>query len=266
MHHQSTILETAEESPVIFRDKRAEGRNNAAAGLLKTLSSEAGKRRRRRHWYKAGAVALVALIALTTFILEGKLRFKIGDYWITLAAVAVYEILATRRERQTARKLAELDDPRALGPLIDALELQGDTFSDGSTIAVVKDALARLLPRADADLTARQLNILAEHALNPIENSELALGTIRTIERHKHTEAREEVGQFVDGSGPLADAARACYAALEAEEARLRAAETLLRPSESTVENNLLRAANPAPSAGPADLLRPMGGAGNDGS
>ena len=259
------------QSILTVRDKRSEGRALVVEQLFQTIEREAVKRRKRRvrfKWLAAGAVVLAALLQ---WVLAGRLRIYFAFYWMILGAVAVYEVWATRREREAARKLAALDDPRAVGSLADALELQEDAFTDKATILAIRESLTRLLERGDPDLTTRQVSILADRLLAAHEDPDLLLGVLRVVRRHRHVEAKEAVEPLIELQGEtdsilrVRESARECLAALEEEERRSRAAQTLLRPSAASGDAELLR---PVASDSPAvdNLLRASEASGNPAS
>ncbi len=262
--HMQQLIPTEEESTsYVVHDKLGDARTQAVEELLATIGREAKKRRRRRTWIKRAAVGVVILATLLTLILESKFKFRLGYYWFIVGAVAVYEVLATRVERKAARTLAELDDPRAVGPLTNALELQGDAFSDGATLRAIKSSLARLLLREEPELTERQLNILVEHALEITEESDLVVGVLRTLERHGHVEAMDSVEPLAEIEGDseeehrIQSAAASCLAALKEVERRNKDAGTLLRPSAESANDTLLRVPTTNPVPDSSSLLRP---------
>jgi len=261
---QQLISTEQENSSYVVRDKLGDARTQVVEELLATIDREAKKRRRRRSWIKRAAVGVVILATLFTLVVESKFKFRLGYYWFILGAVAVYEILATRVERASARTLAELDDPRAVGPLTDALELQGDAFSDGATLRAIKSSLARLLLREEPELTERQLNTLVEHAMDINEESDLVIGVLRTLQRHGHVEALDSVEPLAEIEGDseegrrIQGAAAACLSTLKEAERRNREAGTLLRPSAESANDHLLRVSTMTPVSESSSLLRPV--------
>jgi hypothetical protein len=150
-----------------------------------------------------------------------------------------------KRRLEVARKLADYDDVRAVGPLAEALGP-----GDRQVREIAAAALTRLLPRlrpADAGLLNGNQRRCLYRALNG-ENTDLILAILKAFEAVGDDAALPHVERLASGRGraakslPIQRAAQECLPFLRERLEKERGARTLLHPST-------------APSV-PADALR----------
>jgi hypothetical protein len=246
----------------------------AIGDVLSLVQKEADKRRRRQRFIQWGLIIYGGVIALIVAIwaVRGaatgdwdgfprdilKSFGSLGGLFIAYAAVSASQKAGTEF-------LAKYNDPRAIGPLLDALE-----FPDKKLQGVVLSALVRLLPTLEPQhsetLTAEQRGILrARLKTGPADFTEAALkalsvlGDTAAIPDVEASIQRLERQKSADPG--LLTAARTTLSRLEEIRERLREKETLLRPADAVEGDRLLRPAESAGEVDPAVLLRPANSA-----
>ncbi len=186
-----------------------------------------------------------------------------------------------RRRREIASVLANQDDVRSVGALIDSLSLE-----DGRMHEIAIDGLIRLLPRLKASdatlLTAvqrtRLCHILSLPAEKPLfsdigyvfrraneKDIELRVAILAALEQIGDRSALPIVVRLANGKAKTAgqrriqEAAQACLPALQLLTRLEGDPLTLLRASDAanTAPGTLLRAAQGVAQTPPGELLRP---------
>ncbi len=202
-----------------------------------------------------GAANIALTEAVSGFPVQGYLWFMIGG---SLAA----SNLTTPTHRAILRTLGSIQDKRAVGPLLDAIEPR-----DKTSKLLVEEALLRVLPLiTDADgylvnaqQHARLLGLLAH------ENRELAIAALGALQLVGDQSAVYHIRRCADGhvklfnKDPYRRQAAVALIAIGERLERTRETAQLLRPAErpEDEESVLLR-----PAVGPGDtdastLLRP---------
>lgn len=223
---------------------------------------------RRRIYFVSilgGYVALSIVGALTHY------RWQATLFCLYMAGgVALAAILAlNKRHLSAARILAQSDEPRVIGSLIEALE-----FGDTSVRTIVESSLVRLLPRlrpTDSGLLNGDHRAMLYRMLNmrnAQSKADLLVVILRSLPNIGDVIAVSKVNELVTAKvhtpneKRVQDAAIRCLPSLREHVERERAnsfflrpvttpdpsAETLLRPAHGTADPNpslLLRASTP---------------------
>lgn len=229
--------------------------------LLATLQQEAQNRRNRRRAFAIGvtlylAIVIGAMISLTAA--TGKFPFIMISGISSMTAVVATVNAASKKQTEATKRLAQFDDVRAVGPLVDALG-----FQDKDTRNVAGEALVRLLPRlqaSDASLLNVEQRRLLTRALDG-KNQPLSLAILKALEQVGDEQSLPTVERLAKGLGPsaLQQAARNCLPTLTMRVEHLRASAELLRAADGnmTPQGVLLRpAAATQTEIDPSVLLR----------
>ncbi len=189
-------------------------------------------------------------------------------YLFSVIAVIVVAARFSRQYRQSTRVLAQADDVRLVGPLIDRL---GPGRKGRSVRRMVRQALTNLLPRLKASdaslLTARQKGRLVRHLAQLAlfqRDKEFQIAILRALEQIGGAEALPVVEGMTHRTPRWADQVQVHDAAVEClQYLRQRASEeeshrTLLRSADRDVSDDrmLLHPAGGTPAADPDVLLR----------
>lgn len=238
----------------------------AVDALMDVLRKESAKRRRKR-WALAIVVAYVVTM-LTIIILTRKAEL-IGSV-SSMSGVVVSLMAISQAQKNAAKKLAEFDDIRAVGFLVEALYYQ-----DPGVREAAADRLTTLLPRlqaSDAGLMTEEQRTALYKAITMPPARRARSGDwafVRAALRSLEQIGDERALPFVEslaGCTPrnaaqaeIVDAARECKPALLERIAQQRAAMSLLRPAHAPASSGdtLLRATYGPGEADPALLLRP---------
>ncbi len=239
----------------------------ALPAIRELLEAESARRRRRRPLQLAYAWAIFGLYILLQCNLFNPLAWGLipvlGLLFIGLARLCS----VTPVQVEAIRTLAAIDDVRAVGPLLEALEWR-DLASFTGVQSLAAQSLSRLLPRLrqeDADLLddrqrACLYRLLRHHPSD--DQTELILALLSAVAKVGDTRAvahLERMTLDVRGGPPRQRVRRSAQEALALLRERLGSApRTLLRASSSTPANEYLRPVNTAsPSTDPSQLLRP---------
>lgn len=215
--------------------------------LLQVLERENRKKSRRFAQFLTlfSIAGLIVSVAFDEFF-HIKIGGMFGGLWMGLAGLAAY-YAPTSLQKAAAAKVADSDDIRAVGPLVEALDKQ-----DGATKKAAAKALTRLLPRlkySDDLLDRRQLGYLREGFRKGHRDFKLAV--LRALPQIGDERFLSRVAALANGKGAarrdveLRDAAVMCHEALKErieEDKTTRLA--LLHPVESPDSNALLRPAS----------------------
>ncbi len=239
--------------------------------LLEALKLEAPKRVKRRR-----KIILACCVGFTLwFVLMAMLRESFHGMnpaffsYMSFVPMVVAAMAATEGQKKLVKQLAQYDDKRAVGPLIEAL-----MYNDPATVAAAKTALTRLLPELRASdrhlLNTEQRAILNTQLLMrglkvTAGQSQLALSILTALGQVGDAGAFTTVEKVANGAGIGKDpsvrmAATECLPFLE-EAARLEeASHTLLRASAPGASPEaLLRPASSGPESHAEQLLRAAG-------
>jgi HEAT repeat protein len=194
----------------------------------------------------------VVLVLLGTVTLLG---FRFLLHWVFRSS------LYTRRQRQVLLGLAELNDLRGVGPLLEAL-----TFPDTQVRTSAAKALVSLLPQLPC-LEGSQLNPELRPNLHAAltsteraQDTPLLLALLRLVEK-VGTEADMGMVEYLAHMAKTEEARQAAQACLPLMRARIeqtRNEQTLLRATTSpeVVAGELLRPASGLEETSPQQLLR----------
>ena len=175
-----------------------------------------------------------------------------------------FSTLARKERARLSRTLAQCDDVRAVGPLIEALFLRNRNVT-----AEAAEALKRLLPRLQAEdadlLTEGQCAYLRLYLAFRGEDPDLVLAIVKAYEQIGRNDDLLFVQKLAAGKGKagkdrrVQEAAQAYLDYVRKQEELRQAPQVLLRASGSAdvSTETLLRAAEGAPDAAPDQLLRP---------
>jgi hypothetical protein len=182
---------------------------------------------------------------------------------------------APRRYRRLLTGLSRVDDIRAAGPLIDALDitrpwLMGAERPDIAVQNAAKVALTRILPRltrSDAgQVSSGQQSVLSSklYGGNSDLDFDFLLAILHALEKVGDSEAMTAVAFWTRAYSQdekvklLRAAAIMCQKALQVRAVQEKKAGTLLRPAEPEPPGVLLRAAAGVPTSEESTLVRPM--------
>ena len=246
---------------------------------IANVDAQLEKLREERRRHSNPGMRIGFLIASWVFIVPFTLYmtclnfFVAGGSWIhgviwallTLCATQLHRLALSNTQSEAARRLAETDDIRAVGPLTEALE-----WPDASIQRTAADGLTRLLPRLSAS-DANLLNSKHRAALykllrirNAGANERLLLSILRALqqvgdeaaipvvqrlsEARAYTQRQRNVKQVAIDTLPL----------LEVTARNQGASAMLLRASTAhdTPSDLLLRGAMASPETAPQQLLR----------
>ena len=226
------------------RDLRAMG----SAAIEPMLLAVVEELRSRGRWqlFCAALIGIVVAVDIIKAIEHG--LFSVNP--AGLASILLFFLRlpgATTRQRSLVHILADINDPRAVGPLADALAFTDS--SDWEARKVAKASLIRILP---------QLRSSDAHMLNGTQRKQLGgalsgrdkpliLATLKALEQVGDERDLPFVEKVCSADREVMEAAKACLLFLR------------IRTEQKKVSNTLLRASSPN-SATPDMLLRPATG------
>ncbi|HZO89820.1 MAG TPA: hypothetical protein VFB38_15940 [Chthonomonadaceae bacterium] len=234
----------------------------ALDSLLALVKQEAAKRKKRRRIFVTIIVCYIVFVLGMAIIFEGKLDPALFNSIGSMSGLIGAAFAVSQAQRNAAKKLAEFEDIRVVGPLAEALE-----FGDKNIRAVAEDALIKLLPRlqaSDASLLNEEQRACLNRALKG-KNGALAKAILKAYEQVGDEKALPFVQKLAAGEGRAAKdasirtAAQECLPYLEKLVAQQRASQTLLRAADAaeTPPDVLLRPAEGGVSStAPEQLLR----------
>ncbi len=248
--------------------RRALGEHGAEVvpALQSVLRTERLKKRQRRplRWAYGGAILFFFLIFqyyLATPLAWGLIPV-LGVLFVGLARLCAI----TPVQVEAIKTLAALDDVRAVGPLLEALELR-DFATFTGVRAVATQALLRLLPRLrpedapllDNEQRACLYRLMRHHPSD--DQTELIIALLGAVAQVGDTQAvnpLERMTKDTQGGTPRQRVQFSAQAALTRLRQRLgRTPSTLLRAASDGPASELLHPANAAPPTEPTQLLRP---------
>lgn len=240
--------------------------------LLSVLADERAKLRRQQRatqWAVGGIMGGIVFLVLLMAMIQkhfdwSNLTIYLGCFGSLGAAAA-----ASSRHKQAVKELAEFDDTRSVGPLVEALQL-----GDRDIRAVASDALKRLLPRlraSDGHLLAMEHHRTLARVLHLTRNGvdvPLACAILKALQQVGNESDLAPVTTWAmldetkerSAIAPVIQAARECLPALQENIRRAQAEQTLLRASSPapSSEFHLLRPAESVISVLPhEELLQP---------
>ncbi len=230
--------------------------------LLETLAKEARKRRKIRRFLIAVFIAFVVcrfIHAITSPGLFSWFEWVSQTLMGTLAIIGLFAM--SEVQKRATKKLAMLDDVRAVGPLMEALG-----YIDSEVRKVAIEALLRLLPRMQAS-DAHFLNDVQRNcmyrALNAKEEN-FVLAVLKALEQVGDSRALPLVEKLAQGDAEtyqekrIRDAAQACLPFLRQRIEQESASRQLLRAASASgvPADTLLRPAQSVSETGPEQLLR----------
>lgn len=231
----------------------------AAEALLAALARENAKKPKRFVW-GAAIGALHCIVIATILGVLGANPGSFGYMYVMICAACGSALAPTRLQRALARRVAALDDLRAVGPLCEALDRQ-----DAATKKIALGELPRLLLRLRASdralLNAEQHKALCKAmaegetefrmaALHAIEQigDETALPLVEALAKKKPSKKKNDESAIFR--------AREVLAALKERIEKEKDASTLLRPAMGQ-DAELLRPAGHGGGESAEELLRP---------
>lgn len=212
--------------------------------------------RRRRIWR---SVAVLAIIALVVVAFIGHVHL-IGSYWWVFkifAGIWAADAAVSSR-RSAAQKLAQAEDPRAIGVL--AVVARDD--ADGDVRGAARVSLAALLPRVKSSdataITPQQMDALLSLAHGASEQFALALlSALEQIGGERAIPLVEEM--MLDSRVTVRNRAAECLPYVKERARQHEECATLLRASvrsTATAPRELLRPAAAGEQTPPDELLR----------
>ncbi|MBM3494671.1 MAG: hypothetical protein FJX72_10220 [Armatimonadetes bacterium] len=248
-----------------LRSKKAEEREAAKDALdrlgprvvdelLAVLAKESAGARRRRN---IGIGLIVGYMALVMVLVLTSNTEQIATYIGLISSVGVM-FAASQIQKNAAGELAEHDDLRVVGPLAEALE-----YDDKDTVAGAERSLIKLLPRLQATdyaLLSHEQRRCLDRSLIKKSGSPLKHAILSAYEQIGDEQSVVVVEKLASGQHKtIRDAAVLKHAAdslpaIRAGSARVKAAQTLLRPAFADGADMLLRPVEAAPT-GPVELL-----------
>jgi hypothetical protein len=236
---------------------------------LKLLQQE--KRKRQQPGMRIGFLIASWCVIVPYCAVQTWQQFAEGNWPLglllsitTLLMTQLHRLCLSSRQTEAARKLAQHDDVRGIGPLAEALE-----WPDSDLQAVAVKALTRLLPRLQATdgtlLNAHQRGCLYRHLnFHTRSQPEFQLAILKALEQVGDAAAIPHVRKLAKrvALGRLQQqvrrAAQDCLPFLETRAEQRRVSQTLLRASSAagTTPDMLLRPADSSHAAAPEQLLR----------
>jgi len=216
---------------------------NDVETLLAAFAEESRKSRRRRRIVGTvlavlnGTVLVVVLAINIVLALMPGHRPLVDPWLIGIACLFVFggTVAMSGPHKDAVKRLARLDDVRAIGPLVEALEMR-----DSAMRKRAEDALIRLLPRlrsADAELLGDAQRRILGRALVKHRNTELAVAILMAFEQIGSAHDLPVVEKVVSGPADsmrerrIREAARECLLYLQERARRESMSQTLLRPA-----------------------------------
>jgi hypothetical protein len=236
--------------------------------VLTLVRSEAEKRRKRKRNLKVCLTMYLTFVGVCIVVWLGngvvtgswshfpKQLFNSFSSFGALSAM----MAATQTQKAGTEWLAQFNDPRAIGPLLDALVLKDTKLQE-----VARAALKRLLPQANRDhaslLTVEHRGILRSQLRS--KDREFRLAVLKSLPLLEDLDALPVVESLVHDlekqgqpDETVLSAARETLSDLKDLQQLARERETLLRPSEAADGSHLLRPVTSKPEAEPEKLLR----------
>ncbi|HSV74291.1 MAG TPA: hypothetical protein VLH79_11080 [Chthonomonadales bacterium] len=220
----------------------------APDALMAVLRKEGEQRRRRRKWVW---VALAAFVVLMVVLASVGMAHNIGVFGGMFSAMCAWAAVSAV-QKNAARKLAEFDDIRSTGFLLEALE-----YDDGQLREIAAAKLTVLLPRlkaSDAVLLTEEQRACLNRQTGKVRidrEAPLLLAMLKALEQVGDERSVPAVRALANrpGNGEVAArvraAAREALPAVEQSAERWRNATTLLRPASGAAadraEERLLR-------------------------
>ena len=253
------------------------GPEQQKVGELLLALKHAKPKWRKRCGIMVSGILSGLLVPMTTTLTAHGFHFWIAApiaLSVSIGLGGVIEWAFTARGRKLAKQLAQYDDKRAVGPLLEAL-----AYDDTSTGPPARTALMRLLPQLHAS-DSRLLTVEHRAILNGLLDASakrlipaqfpLLLTVLQAFKQIGDARAIPEVRKLANGEGTGKDATvrKAAIDCLPFLERTVRQAEeqtTLLRASEAAVSaEGLLLPAAPGPDKHAEQLLRAQGADTND--
>jgi hypothetical protein len=236
--------------------------------VLTLVRSEAEKRSKRKRNLKICLTMYLTFVAVCIVIWLGNgivtgnwghFPKQVFNSFSSFGALSAM-LAATQAQKAGTEWLAQFNDPRAIGPLLDALILKDSKLQE-----VARGALKRLLPQANRDhaslLTADQRGILRLQLRS--KDRDFRLAVLKSLPLLEDLDALPAVESFVHDiekqSQPdetVLSTARETLSDLKDLRQLARERETLLRPSEAAEDSHLLRPVTSTSEADPEKLLR----------
>jgi HEAT repeat protein len=235
--------------------------SEAVQELLVILMEERQQRKRRQKTGVAAYLCFIAVMITIAILARAPMLLNMIGSMTSLITVA---FAASQTQRRVAVVLAQLEDLRTVGALVEALEYQ-----DKSISVEIEQTLIRLLPQlkaSDAHLLDDQQRICLYHALNR-KNTTLVRVILQALEQVGDGKAVPYVQKVAEGHGrsggnpDLRALAQQCLPFLLQRADEERSRQMLLRPSDASEQpviasDTLLRPAAGVTPADPAQLLR----------
>jgi len=282
------LLHEEEKREVVIQLTQAEEVTSDSAEIARLQQTI---ERRRSHCRSANRISLSALAGelLTIPVLQHFIQSS-SDIGIPLVvwagssiSIGALSLLYTWRGKKALERavmdLAEHASSEAIGPLIDMVEFYGpyNAFgtlgSDYGTYQTAVQALTRRLPQVSAEERSRisahhsrQLSRVLPYVANPLHkrryNVPFAIAILNALEQIGDTSAVPFVERLAQMKPQNEDrrllqaAADACLARLRDRAREVELQSSLLRASDASVSDTLLRATVESSTTDPTELLR----------
>jgi hypothetical protein len=250
--------------------EKAEERE-AAEHSFRALIAHDLKALRRGRLFQGGFSIVYCLIAFPILIYNTWFPHAHPELetYLHLTILAMFGVLGlvSLQQRAVGRRLASVDIPQAVGPLVDALATSSMfRWSD------LKQALVRLLPRLKASdakwLNVRQRKYLLRFLKSDEQwpyygwfwGADLKIAILKALEQIGDQKAVATVERLATSSknGGVRLAAQECLPFLRERVQQVQVEQSLLRASgPTTATDTLLRPAAGGTEAAPEQLLRP---------
>ena len=255
----------------------------AVDALLAVIDAEQRKLRIRRRIYYGivGSFVLIGLPLAAWIVyrgmmvgnseamgkaLGGALGGIIGGWGGGLVGGTIALMFPSQFQIAASAALAQVDDPRAVGPLLEAVVSKMNPSVDSRVSAAM--ALLRMLPNLGAEeyelLTAHQRNCIHRLLREPhvSKETDLVLAALDTIRRVGDTRALPAVTRLAESSAGDAlslakchNVAHDCRDHLLSLQQSVSAAESLVRPSQPPGEESTILLRPTPTTETPANLL-----------
>ena len=237
----------------------------AIGPLLNLLQEEAERKKKQRPVIIGLSLAYFSFFIYWQTLKHTSLFWELIPIFIVLMAVLGRLQTASGTQIDAIHILAGLEDFRAVGFYIDALEFQ-DQFKDSKTRSIAANRLIHLLPHLRATdahlLTDDHRKRLYRHLSSG--NKQLTLAILKALEQIGASSALPYVEKIAAGKGAglwshlIEKAAKDCLPYLQERARQESTRQTLLRAADTTgaTAETLLRSANETPESDPTQLLR----------
>jgi hypothetical protein len=227
-------------------------------------------RERKGRWWRVICRGYLTffILAIIAFAITKKLGYAslfsmIGGPLFVMSFPVGFTAWATRRQKEAAVKLAQIDDVRVIGAVLDAR-----FYIDKKLQGLIVPTLIRLLHRLKASdahlLTDTQKKML--HKWLPVEKiirpeEKFVLAVLKALEQVGTPEALPYVEKLAEGKGmattnaTVREAAQDCLLYLRERLTQQEANQTLLRPGNAPTDT-LLRPVEDHHEIKPQQLLR----------